>query len=88
MENGITKQVAEIFLKDQGKLFDEPVADTVQEAIEFLDECFAQVFDTIAEVREFMEEEGMDVDGMTNEELKEELEVFPLPDGRFLVVEG
>jgi soluble P-type ATPase len=81
-------ECARVFLKEQGKLFDEPVAETIEEAKEFLEDCFAQVFDNIGEVREFLEEEGMDVDGVSDDELKEELEVFELPDGKFLVVEA
>ena len=61
---------AEVFLREQTKLYDE------------------QVFDNIKEVREYLSEEGMDVDEITDEELAEELEVFALPDGRFFVVEG
>lgn len=29
------EECAEVFLKDQGKLFDEPVAETIEEAKEF-----------------------------------------------------
>ena len=32
--------------------------------------------------------QGMDVAGMSEEELLEASEVFAIPDGRFLVVEG
>ena len=35
-----------------------------------------------------MEESGMDVDGMSNEELEEASEVFALPNGQYLIVEG
>ena len=35
------EECAEVFLKDQGKLFDEPVAETIEEAKEFLEDCFA-----------------------------------------------
>ena len=52
------------FLKDQGKLFDEPVAENLEEAEAFLE------------------------DGMAQEELEEASEVFPLPDGKYLIVEG
>ena len=38
------EECAEVFLKEQGKLFDEPVAETIEEAKEFLEDCFAQVF--------------------------------------------
>ena len=64
---------AEVFLKEQTKLYDEPVAQDIEEAKEFLEDCFAQVFDNIKEVREYLSEEGMDVDEITDEELAEEL---------------
>ena len=76
------------FWKDQGKLFDEPVAENLEEAEAFLEDCMAVVVDSLEEVREYFEEEGVDVDGMTPEELEEASEVFPLPDGTYLIVEG
>ena len=76
------------FLKDQGKLFDEPVAENLEEAEAFLEDCMAVVADSLEEVREYFEEEGVDVDGMAPEELEEASEVFPLPDGKYLIVEG
>lgn len=76
------------FLKDQKKLFDEPVAENLEEAEAFLEDCMAVVVDSLDEVREYFEEEGVDVDGMTPEELEEASEVFPLPDGTYLIVEG
>ena len=79
---------AEVFLKEQGKLFDEPAVETLEEAKDFLEDCFAQVFDSIEEVREYLDEEGMDVSGMSDEELEDELEVFKLDDGHYFVVEA
>ena len=76
------------FLKKQSQLFDEPVAETLEEAEAFLEDCMAVVVDSIEEVREFLEEEGMDVDGMSEEELEEASEVFSIPGGRYLIVEG
>ena len=76
------------FLEDQGKLFDEPVAENLEEAEAFLEDCMAVVVDSLDEVREYFEEEGVDVDGMAPEELEEASEVFPLPDGKYLIVEG
>ena len=76
------------FLKDQGKLFDEPVARNMEEAEAFLEDCMAVVVDSIDEVREYFEENGADVDGMSDEELEEASEVFALPGGQYLVVEG
>ena len=82
------EECAEVFLKDQGKLFDEPVAETIEEAKECLEDCFAQVFENISEVRAYLDEEGMDVSGVSDEELADELEVFAISDGRYFVVEA
>ena len=76
------------FLKEQKKLFNEPVAETLEEAEAFLEDCMAVVAASLDEVREYFEEEGVDVDGMTPEELEEASEVFPLPDGTYLIVES
>lgn len=81
------RECVEIFLKEQGKLFDEPVAETFEEAQEFLEDSMAQIFDNINDVRQYFEE-NMDVSDITDDELLEELEVFKLPRGRYLVVEG
>lgn len=82
------EECAEVFLKEQGKLFDEPVVFDIEEAKEFLEDCFTQVFENIKAVRAYLEEEGMDVEGLSDEELAEELEVFALPEGRYFVVEA
>lgn len=76
------------FLKNQKKLFDEPVAGTMEEAEAFLEDCMAAVVESIEEVREYFEESGADVDGMSDEELEDASEVFALPDGTYLIVEG
>lgn len=76
------------FLESQARLFDEPVAETMEEAEAFLEDCMAVVVDSIGEVREFFEEEGLDVIGMSDEELEETAEVFAVPGGRYLIVEG
>lgn len=82
------EECAEVFLKEQGKLFDEPVAETIEEAKAFLEDCFAQVFENISEVRAYLDEEGMDVSGVSDEELADDLEVFAISDGRYFVVEA
>jgi len=79
--------VLQTFLNKQEQLFDERVAETEEEAEEFLGDSFAVVVDSIQEVREYFEE-NMDIDGMSEADLLEALEVFPLEDGRFLIVEG
>ena len=76
------------FLKNQSQLFDEPVAESIEEAEAFLEDCMAAVVDNIDEVRDFLDGEGLVVDGMSSEELEEASEVFALPDGRYLIVEG
>ncbi|MFQ7574153.1 MAG: glyoxalase [Lachnospira sp.] len=81
-------ECAQVFLEQQGKLFDEPVVFDPEEAKEFLEDCFAQVFENIGEVREYLKEEGMDVDDMSDEELEEQLEVFKLENGYYFVVEA
>lgn len=76
------------FLDKQLRLFPERVAETPEEAEEFLDICMAAVCKNLKEVREYFDEIGADISGMSNEELKEAQEVFALPDGRFLVVDA
>ena len=77
---------AEVFFKEQGKLFPKPVVESVEEALEFLEECYASVFETKEELLEYLEEEGMDFE--PDSDITEELEVFVLPDGRLLYVEA
>ncbi|MDO5344622.1 MAG: glyoxalase [Lachnospiraceae bacterium] len=75
------------FLEKQGQLFDEPVAQTLEEAEYFLEDCMAAVFQNLKEVKRYFKE-NLDASGMSDQEILEACEVFPLPDGRFLVVEG
>jgi len=76
------------FLKKQGQLFDEPVAESLEEAEGFLEDCMAVVVDSLEEVRDYLDESGMDVTGMSLDELEERAEVFPIGDGTYLVVEA
>lgn len=76
------------FLEKQLQLLKEPVAETPEEAEEFLEDCMAVVCKNIKEVRAYFKEEGADIAGMSNEELSEAEEVFALPDGRYLIVEA
>lgn len=82
------KEYLETFLKHQSQLFDEPVAETLEEADAFLEDCMAVVADDIRDVKEYFEENGTDTAGLSKEELLEEAEVFALPDGKYLIVEG
>ncbi|HIZ73688.1 MAG TPA: glyoxalase [Candidatus Mediterraneibacter stercoravium] len=83
-----SEECLETFLKNQSQLFDEPVAETPEEAEAFLEDCMAAVVESLDEVREYLEESGADVEGMSAEELEEASEVFALPDGKYLIVEG
>ena len=83
-----SEECLKIFLRDQKQLFDEPVAETMEEAEAFLEDCMAVVVDSIREVRAYFEEEGVDVDGLGPDDLEEASEVFALPDGKYLIVEG
>ena len=83
-----TEECIQTFLEKQGQLFDEPVAENYEEAEAFLEDCMAVVVDSIREVREYLSGMGADVDGMTEDDLKEASEVFSIPDGTYLLVEG
>ncbi len=80
--------VLECFLEKQLQLFPEKVAETLEEAEDFLEECMAVVVNSVDEVIEFFEEEGLDVDGAVGDEILEADEVFEIGDGRYLIVEG
>ena len=78
----------EYFLAHQEQLLPEPVAETIEEAEEFLEDCMAVVCKNIKEVRDYFDEAGSDISGMSDDELMDQSEVFAIEDGRFLVVEG
>lgn len=83
-----TKESIEVFLKGQSRLYDEPVAETPEEAEEFLEDCMAVEVKNIKEVRKYLDEAGADVSGMSDEEMEDACEVFALPSGGYLIVEG
>ena len=70
------------------ELCDEPVAESLDEAEAFLEDCMAVVVKSLKEVREYFEENGTDISDMSDEDLEEASEVFALPSGKYLVVEG
>ena len=86
--NEFDEECLNVFLENQSQLFEEAVAETLEDAEAFLEDCMAVVVENIDEVKEFLEEEGMDIQGMSDEELEEAAEVFPIPAGRYLNVEG
>ena len=78
------KEVLETFIKKQEQLFDERVAENLEEADDFLDMMMAVVVESPEEVTDYFENQGVDTDG----NILEASEVFELPDGRYLIVEG
>ena len=83
-----TEECINTFLEKQGQLFPQPVAESFEDAEAFLEDCMAAMVDSIDEVREYLDDMGADVEGMSDEELEEASEVFALPDGKYLIVEG
>ena len=51
--------VLECFLDKQLQLFPEAVAETLDEAEDFLEECMAVVVDSVEDVIEYFDEAGM-----------------------------
>ncbi|HBA70003.1 MAG TPA: glyoxalase [Lachnospiraceae bacterium] len=76
------------FLKKQGQLFPEDVAESPEEAEAFLEDCMAVVVGSVREVWEYFEEAGIDMEGADEEEILGADEVFEIGDGRYLIVEG
>lgn len=82
------EKVLQCFLENQSQLYPELVAETPEEAEAFLEDCMAVVVDSIREVWEFFEEEGIDTEDADEESILEADEVFEIGDGRYLIVEG
>lgn len=79
--------VLDAFLEQQENLFPEIVAETREEADDFLAECMAVVVESKKEVWDYFEEEGVDIAGMDEDDILEADEVFDVGDGRYLIVE-
>jgi len=80
--------VLKCFLENQLQLFPEKVAETLEEAEGFLEDCLAVVVDSAEDVVEYFELECVDMDGAVGDEILEADEVFEVGDGRYLIVEG
>lgn len=81
-------KVLEVFLRDQLQLFTEPVADSYDEAREFLEDCMAVIVDSKEEVWEYFDGECVDMEGADEDTILEADEVFDIGDGRYLIVES
>ncbi len=76
------------FLKKQLQLFPENVVENIEEAEVFLEESMAVVVESLEEVWEYFDEQGIDLSGTSQEDLASACEVFEVGDGRYLIVEG
>lgn len=81
------EKVLKAFLDRQLKLFPEPVADTLEEADDFLGECFAVVVSGKKAVWDYFDNEGVDLSDTDGEDILTADEVFAVGDGRYLIVE-
>lgn len=82
------KVVLQVFLEKQLQLFPEKVAETEEEAADFLDECMAVVVNSVKEVWEYFDEAGLDVEEYDEKSILESEEVFEIGDGRYLILEA
>ena len=86
------EDVLECFLENQRQLFPENVAETLEEAEGFLEDCMAVICGNIQEVRDYFEENDTAYIVMEylvmGEEILEADEVFDIGDGRYLIVES
>ena len=80
--------VLNCFLENQLQLVPEKVAENIDEAEAFLEECMAVVVDSIDEVWDYFDEEGIDLEGQEKDEIVDAPEVFDIGDGRYLFVES
>ena len=80
--------VLNCFLENQLQLVPEKVAENIDEAEAFLEECMAVVVDSIDEVWDYFDEDWIDLEGQEKEEIVDAPEVFDIGDGRYLIVES
>ena len=80
--------VLNCFLENQLQLLPEKEADNIDEAEAFLEDCMAVVVDSLEEVWQYFDDEGVDLEGQEKEAITEAPEVFEIGDGRYLIVES
>lgn len=82
-----SKEVLDVFLANQLKLFPEKVADDYEEADEFLDMVCATIVNNKKELKEYLSD-NMDISELSDDSIDQIEEVFPLSNGKYLIVEG
>ena len=85
--NEYDNAVLQCFLDKQLQLFPEKIAESIDEAEAFLEECIAVVVDSVDEVWEYFDAQGVDLEGQDKEDIVTAPEVFEVGDGRYLIVE-
>ena len=80
--NEYDEECLQVFLEKQLQLFQEEVATTPEEAEEFLSDCMAVICKDLKDVKDYFDEEGVDISGLSLDNLEELEEVFALPSGR------
>ncbi|MBR6390829.1 MAG: glyoxalase [Lachnospiraceae bacterium] len=80
-------KVIEAFLEHQLDLYPETVAESPEEAEDFLEDTMAAVADTRREVMEYLDEVGVDTEGLSEEEIFAMPEIIEVGDGRYLLLE-
>ena len=67
------QECLEYFIENQEQLLRERVAETPEEAEEFLEDCMAVVCKNLREVKEYFKEAGTDISGMSDDDILEHL---------------
>jgi len=80
-------KVVKAFLDNQLKLYPEVVAEDMEEARDFLEDSCAAVAGNERDVIDYLDEVGVDTEGLSKKEILGLPEVFAIGDGRFLILE-
>ena len=59
-----------------------------KEAEEFVEDCMAVLCKNEKEVKQYLDEVGVDIYGMSMEEILDQPEVFALPNNRYMILEA
>ena len=80
-------KIAEVFLENQLKLYPEEVAYDIEEAREFLEESMAVIADSVRDVENYLDDVGVDTEGLSVDDILNMPEIFEIGDGRYLILE-
>ena len=67
--NEYDEECLQVFLEKQLQLFQEEVATTPEEAEEFLSDCMALICKDLKDVKDYFDEEGVDISGLSLDNL-------------------